>query len=287
MRRLGADRGMTTIELLVAMTVSLIVFAATLQVYETSLRTSSRTDRAVTASERGQQAMNRLVRTLREATAWRPARAGGTAQSVLLRAQPADIAVARVKPGLGDGVAANPRHLESLRFCVSDGRLYQQRVAGRVTPATACPDPSWSTVATVPGVRNPASAPVFAYEADVTGIATVAVRLDIDEDPSRAPDAQTLRGGVQLRNQNQPPTASFTVIPTAGRHLQLNASASLDPEGQLLEYAWRDNGDLLEGRISPVLDYVAPASGRRTVELTVKDPSGGTATVAQDVEVLP
>jgi len=284
--RLRAQDGMTIVELLVAMTLSLVVFAATMQVYDVALRTSSRTDKTVNAAERGQQALNRLVRTLREATAWQPTRAGGSASSVLLRAQPADLAIARVEPR-GTPTAGNLRALESVRFCVSDGRLYQQRVAGRVTPAAACPDPAWTVVAVIPGIRNPAEEPVFAYGTDASGIASVAVQLDVDDDPLRSPPAQTLRGGVQLRNQNQSPTAAFTVIATAGRHLQLNASTSSDPEGQLLEYGWRDNGVPVQGRSTPILDYVAPAAGTRTIELTVEDPSGGQATVAHDVEVLP
>ena len=286
MRRLRDADGMTIVELLVAMTMSLLIFAATLQVYETAIRTSSRTDKAVNAAERGQQTMSRLVRALREATAWQQTRAGGTAGTVLLRADSSDIAVARVAPR-GARTTANPRVLESLRFCVSDGRLYHQRITGRGTPVTACPDPAWTVVATVSGIRNAASAPVFAYETDVTGIATVAVRLDIDDDPLTGPPAQTLLGGVQLRNQNQPPSASFTVIPTSGRHLQLNASTSVDPEGQLLEYTWRDNGAVIPDRATPLLDYVAPAAGTRTIELTVKDPSGGQATASRPVEVIP
>jgi PKD repeat protein len=142
-------------------------------------------------------------------------------------------------------------------------------------------------VAVVPGIRNTASAPVFSYETDVTGIGTVSVRLDVDDDPRTGPPAQTLVGGVQLRNQNQPPTASFTVIPTSGRHLQLNASMSADPEGQLLQYTWRFDGAVLQDRVTPILDYVAPTTGMHTIDLTVKDPSGGEATATRRVEVLP
>ncbi len=93
-----------------------------------------------------------------------------------------------------------------------------------------------------------------------------------------------------MRDQNQAPTATFTVVPAAGRHLQLNASASIDPEAQLLDFVRTDEGTPAtpqQPEARPVVDYIAPAAGPRKITLTVKDAGGLESRMTQTVTVLP
>lgn len=282
-----AERGLTVVELLVAMTMSTIVFAMTLQVYEASTRQIARNERTTDAASRARAGMDRVARTLRDASGWSAASASST--PVLVRAQPLDVVFRRVRPGTA-GTTANPRSMETLRFCVEGGVLYEQRGSVDAVPGTACPDPAWTQSAVVTGVRNGSGTPLFAFDTASTGTTTVGIELSVDADPEAPPGPQSLRGGVQLRNQNQAPTATFTVVPAAGRHLQLNASASVDPEAQLLDFTWTDEGTPATTRqpdARPVVDYIAPAPGPRTITLTVTDPGKLSRTVSQTVTVLP
>ncbi len=62
----------------------------------------------------------------------------------------------------------------------------------------------------------------------------------MDVDPDRRPLESRISTGVYLRNQNQVPTASFSVASggTGTRRFLLNGSGSTDPEGRTLFYTW-------------------------------------------------
>jgi alpha-tubulin suppressor-like RCC1 family protein/PKD repeat protein len=87
---------------------------------------------------------------------------------------------------------------------------------------------------------------------------------------------------------NQAPTASFTVNPNAGPALltvTVNASASGDPDGQIVRYSWDfgdgsviEDGDVLEGHT-----YTVP--GIYTLALTVEDDGGLTDATERSVTV--
>jgi len=93
---------------------------------------------------------------------------------------------------------------------------------------------------------------------------------------------------VTVTRVNRPPVASFTVSPTdptPGSVVQLNASASTDPDGDpIVEYAW----DLGDG--SPVLygvnqTHAFATEGTYVVTLTVTDSQGDTGTTTRNVVV--
>jgi hypothetical protein len=146
--------------------------------------------------------------------------------------------------------------------------------------------------------------PVFHYElnpsegayTDQTEVAppafssVIGVResLWIDPDPARAPRETTLTTRVYLRNQNRPPIAHFTVSPTTGpATVQLNGSASEDPEGNQLSYEWLDNGALIypvDGKANPSALYtVKLAAGSHSLQLRARDAGDLTSTAAAKV----
>jgi hypothetical protein len=86
---------------------------------------------------------------------------------------------------------------------------------------------------------------------------------------------------------NQSPIAAFTYAPTsptAGAAVQFDASASSDPDGTIISYAWSfgDSGTAVGGIVS----HVYAATGSYTVQLTVTDNGGKAAQVARTVTVV-
>jgi hypothetical protein len=118
----------------------------------------------------------------------------------------------------------------------------------------------------------------------------------VDVDPNRRPLESRISTGVFLRNQNQAPTASFSVVSggTGTRRFLLNGSGSIDPEGRMLRYSWFSGAspDLTDTSCSltdafgcigrgVTLDYTFPAAAgdaSQTFTLLVKDAGGLTRT---------
>jgi PKD repeat protein len=85
---------------------------------------------------------------------------------------------------------------------------------------------------------------------------------------------------------NQPPIAAFTYAPsspTAGAAVQFDASASADPDGTIISYAWNfgDAGTATGALVS----HTYTANGSYTAQLTVTDNGGRTAQVSRNVTV--
>jgi prepilin-type N-terminal cleavage/methylation domain-containing protein len=156
--------------------------------------------------------------------------------------------------------------------------------------AADCPGGGWTTQRIVADhVMNAAASParpVLRYSGDsglVTDtteaarekIARVEATLIIDADPARRPVAAQLTSSVMLRNQNRAPTAQFTytllnpLLSPTTCSVQLNGSASEDPESKPLEYAWYVD-DVLQSQPGVVLQLVIP-KGTHQFRLVVRD----------------
>ena len=86
---------------------------------------------------------------------------------------------------------------------------------------------------------------------------------------------------------NRPPVAEFRTFGcfTQNGTLYFDATGSSDPEGPLMTYRWEfGDGAAASG---PVVEHVFPSSGNYTVNLTVTDADGGTASRTQVITVLP
>jgi PKD repeat protein len=85
---------------------------------------------------------------------------------------------------------------------------------------------------------------------------------------------------------NQTPIAAFTYSPTspgAGTSVQFDASPSADPDGTIISYAWNfgDTGTA----VGPLVSHTYAVSGTYTVQLTVTDNGGQSASASQAVPV--
>ena len=86
---------------------------------------------------------------------------------------------------------------------------------------------------------------------------------------------------------NRAPIASFNVVPTNGPSplfVEVNASSSIDPDSDLLIYAW-DFGDGSFGS-GVTLTHTYAADGQYTIRLTVTDSQGQQGMTAQTIWVI-
>jgi prepilin-type N-terminal cleavage/methylation domain-containing protein len=160
-----------------------------------------------------------------------------------------------------------------VRYCLDtsapaspgNARLWQSEkpaaATGTVAPVTSgmrgpCPGTGWTRTRVVADHIDNTYAgkdrPVFDYacgpgapagcpsgSADYQRIRTVSFETFVDWNPAKRPTELRVSSSVYLRNQNEPPTASFTWLPSGtARRVMLNGSASSDPEGRTLTYYW-------------------------------------------------
>jgi type II secretory pathway pseudopilin PulG len=279
MTRIRDERGLTLIELLVAMIVSMIVLGATFAVFEAMVRQDITVQRQTELETLARQGSDRLARQLRNLAS--PADvvtniAASTQPKSVDRDLPSDLIFKDVSDTLPPG-SLNSANVRRIRYCLQNsgvvpgtgfsasptrGVLWvQYQTWTTVTPPpvpadTTCPGTGWTTRRIVADhLVNDAATPVFRYSGDVgviTGItdadreqiARVQTMLLIDGDTTRLPKAATITTGVVLRNQNRAPVAAFnySLLNPVTCAVQLNGSASEDPESKPLEYEWYIDG---------------------------------------------
>jgi hypothetical protein len=129
--------------------------------------------------------------------------------------------------------------------------------------------------------------PLFRYsddESEITAtdgpsrerITRVEADVYVDPKPASRPGEALITTSVVLRNQNRPPSASFTLtnLNPVTCAIQLNGSASEDPENKRLTYRWFDAGVLLPATDDRVVVQASLAPGTHTLTLRVEDPAG-------------
>jgi prepilin-type N-terminal cleavage/methylation domain-containing protein len=304
--RSAGQAGFTFVEVLLAMGLMSVVFAATLAVFTTMERGSATNQRLNENQQQARVATDTLAKRLRNLAS--PSDSTNPLdQQPLERAQPFDLVFRTVRSDGAAPTAANPQNLERYRYCLgSDKVLYEQRQtwtgAMPATPSsTACPGGGWPSERAI--VRNVVNGtrPVFHYQGspepgvynELTSVSpadfptAIALRstLFVDPDPDVRPGAATLSTRVFLRNQNRPPTAQLSVV-ASGRKITMNASMSDDPEGNALTYEWLNAGNgLIDPNTSAPYGYLAnstfsfnaPSAGTYTLTVRVKDVGGLTA----------
>jgi prepilin-type N-terminal cleavage/methylation domain-containing protein len=279
MRRLSGEQGFTLVELLVAMSLMVMVLGATLTTFTNFGNANRRNQSLNDAQDRARVAGDRLARELRNLSS-----PTNELPAAVEKATPYDLMFLTVDAAKPSG-SLNDFNSRRVRYCLNtssptDERLWVQTqtwttAAAPAAPSTtSCPDSAWPTqqiaadkiVNRIGGQDRP----VFFYTmvgSDLTTVSAIRTELFVDVDPGQAPAEARLSSGVHLRNQNRKPTASFTST-VNGSTVTLNGSASEDPEGDSLRYAWF-NGSTKVGS-GVIFSYLVPGSGTRTVSLTLK-----------------
>ncbi|HYF24988.1 MAG TPA: hypothetical protein VD931_04545, partial [Baekduia sp.] len=265
------------------------VLAAVLRIFEGFAAGTAATERRNDAQQRARGAVDQITRELRSLASPGPDR-----PLAVDLARPYDLVFRSVDP-FGPNSGANTENVRRVRYCLDDGgRLFRQMqtwaTAGTppAPPGGACPDPgpAWTaTEGVAAGITNRAGdRPLWAFDAPAEAdVSFIRVTVHVNRPGGRAAEERTLATGVFLRNQNRVPAASFTATPTGSRHVLLNGTLSTDPEARPLTYEWYDGGVRVGTGIT--FDYLAPATGPRTLVLRVSDPGGLRADAAQEVDV--
>ena len=191
-RGLRDERGMTLVEQLITMTISIVVLFSVLQVADVFTAGSAASNKRTEAEDRMRGEMGRFVRDLREAP---PVNTGAAPGSIT------PIIAARA----GDIVFRSPREATGwIRYCTGpapgattgNGALRVGTLSGTyVDPGTSCPDGvsgawTYGTVAT--GLQEAPS--LFAYDAcpnvatvvcDPATVATVTMRIAMEHGVGR------------------------------------------------------------------------------------------------------
>ncbi|MCF7553846.1 LamG domain-containing protein [Pseudonocardia sp. WMMC193] len=118
--------------------------------------------------------------------------------------------------------------------------------------------------------------PTHAYAAG----GTYQVTLTVTDDKGAS---GTLTKAITVAPANQAPTAAFDYT-KAGLAANFDATASADPDGTIVSYAW-DYGDNSPAGTGATSSHTYAAAGAYTVTLTVTDDKGATGTVSTSVTV--
>jgi Tfp pilus assembly protein PilE len=300
--------GFTVIELGVAAFISLVVFGATLTAFEGLVRQNKATERQSALETQARQGVDRLARQLRNLASPADIItdiAASTQPKSIDRNRAHDVIFKDVGETRPAG-SLNSANVRRARYCLQTsgavpgtaftasetrGVLWMQtQTWTTATPPAmpadlACPGAGWTTQTIVADnvTNSDAGRSTFRYSGDegqVTGsqaadrdkIARVQAQLLVDEDPLTRPDAAEIQTSVMLRNQNRAPIAAFSwsqsnIVPPCS--IQLNGSASEDPESKPLEYQWWIDG--VDIQQDGVVVQHSVAAGSHTYQLKVYD----------------
>jgi hypothetical protein len=234
--------------------------------------------------------------------------AGATAQQPLERARAQDL-IFRTVNSEGAPTAQNPQNLERYRYCLdASNRLLQMRQTW-TTADPGVPAATGCSLSTAGWTEHRVAAehvvnggrPVFRYATnptdsvygEVTEVTSttafptvIGIRSTIwvDPDPEHGPREVNLNTRVFLRNQNRQPVAAFSAVMMGPTTVQLNGSASEDPEGFQLSYEWLDNNV----KIWPTTSASNPSAlytrklttGTHSIKLRITDAGGLSQTSA-------
>jgi prepilin-type N-terminal cleavage/methylation domain-containing protein len=306
MKRLRSESGFTLIEVLVAMVLSGIVFAGTLNALDAFQRSNSVDVLRNEASDNARNTIDRLARQLRNVAAPNTKYLGA-----LEEAEPYSIAFQTIDTQAPAKGSANTTNAMRVRYCLNNStpsneviwmqlkRWKTEKASPEFTPAnTSCPDLAagdWDTtqqlMSYVSNRIGGQNRPLFTYGPSSSALAqitTVEPHIYIDVRPGKDP-GETVQGtAIQLRNANRQPVASFTATEVNG-FVRLDASSSEDPDGLALTYKWFENGKEMP---TTSQKYVAGEGAEpfksgsvHVYQLEVTDPGGLTNSVEHEVKI--
>jgi type II secretory pathway pseudopilin PulG len=297
LRRIAREQaGYSLVELIVVSALAPLLLGATLLVFNAFERNAARTAISADAQSRTRVNVDQFAKELRNLASPTP-----ELPQAIDNANPYDLVFQTVGPS--DFVnGQNLANIRRVRWCLNapssgDATLYAQvqtwtSASTPVSPSTtSCPSSAsgWSSPrVVVKGVTNRAGdRPLFLYNAtSKTSITAVTVQLFARARTEGEPTNGLLRTQVFLRNQNKAPVASFTPTSIGNGHVLLNGSASVDPDGDDLQYAWTATPCTGTCSWSGVTVDAATGAGTKSITLTVTDGAGLTnATTTTGVDV--
>jgi hypothetical protein len=195
-----------------------------------------------------------------------------------------------------------------VRYCLDDSKpenevLWRQykrwetAEAPNVPTSTSCPDPSGShwdgkqrLVERVVNDIGGQSRAVFVYGPKgaslVSEIVSVEPTLYLDPAPGSRPGETQLTSSIALRNENRPPTATFSAVQLgASRKVSLDASESTDPDGLALSYSWWVSGTKQSTTSQSWETSELTQGSSYTFKLEVTDPGGLSSTTERTVVI--
>ena len=250
----GGDAGVTLVELLVGMTVSLILLGATLTTFERFNASSHENDARNETAELARRSLDVQARQLRNLAKRVSSPVIDRLSSYDLIFQTADPNRTWVRYCLDTTTA--PASLDRGRLWTGELGVANAAIATPVSAAmrAACPGTGWTRTWVVADYvtnrRASLERPLFTFTCTVgtacittttayDQVANISAQALIDTTPGSGAPELRVASGVFLRNQNQPPVARFVSSPTStSRTIELNAAGSSDYEGRTMNYYW-------------------------------------------------
>jgi type II secretory pathway pseudopilin PulG len=320
------ESGFTLTELLIASVLMILVMGTAFEGLRQFEGTSSRNNRQNEAQDRARNALDLMVRRLRNDAS--PTM--GSPQAIE-RATGTDLIFQSVDADPLAAGSQNAHNIMRVRYCLDDsvpsnGKVWfqYQKWASPGAPtapsSVSCPDGSWGNsrilvdhVVNDYGQTRPLwtidcpsgySASQCATGTDQAMLARVkrlAITLWVDEQATKAPAESRLATGVFFRNQNARPAAVMNQATVTGGHIYANGSGSSDPDADRMYFrwcyfgtatpsaTWCANGTEIDQHTISI-DYVpkpTPASGSNvTIGLRAED-QGGLVSYAYTQVVFP
>jgi Tfp pilus assembly protein PilV len=287
---LRGEQGLTLVEVLVAVVMTVVVFGAALTALIAFQHNTTSGILRNEAQDHARNALDRLARGLRSVAAPTAKFSGALEEAV-----PYSITFQTIDSEKTAG-GANATNAMRVRYCLNDSTptnevLWQQvqrwttAEAPTLVSSSECPDRTagrWngstqlaSNITNRIGGQNRAA---FTYSAGSTPqIVAVESKLYIDLKPGSRPGESELTTATSLRNANRPPIVSFTATKINGRNrVLLNGSESRDPEGLALTYKWKEGSTVLP-TTAQQYETGELSTGSHTFTLEVTDPGGLTS----------
>jgi len=248
------EQGVSLPELLMGITISLVILAATLAAFNTFYGNARDQDERFDTAETARNALDNEARQLRNlAKRLNNTAVIDTVAAYDLIFQTSDPSRTWVRYCLD--TATPPASAERGRLWMAEQSLAGDAAAPvSATMRGGCPGAGWTRVAVVADhVTNRLGGqdrPLFAYTCtDRTSACTssgatydqilgIAAQTIVDTQPGAGAIELKVASAVHLRNQNQAPNAQFVTTATGGRTVLLNASGSSDYEGRIFSMYW-------------------------------------------------
>lgn len=314
MTRLRNEHGLTLVEMLVAMAMTVVVFGATLTLFD-AFQTNDRLDQLRNENQdHARSAMDAIARQLRNVVA--RTTSSGIVPGALERAEPYSV-VFQTLDLSGAAAGENAAHAMRVRYCLDNSTSENEILWTQVQKWTTAEAPEIPNIGTCPaalssggwetktqlvshltnrihGKGEPESCSsetpprcLFVYSAkEAPQILSVETNLFLNVNPSQPrPGTSELTSGVSLRNANRKPVAGFAATEEGKREVRLNASASYDPGGLALTYKWWQDGTQLASTTQRYVTEAFSAGSSHTFKLEVTNPGGLSSTTEKTVEI--